>query len=94
MTLLVRPIRHSHGELKGIKRYNQLPNSRTRKTYSTFPRGIESLLFLRLQHIFLQLVRPIRHSHGELKDRTSWCCCANTETVRPIRHSHGELKGK
>ena len=36
------------------------------KTYSTFPRGIESESRLRPYRRASQ-VRPIRHSHGELK---------------------------
>ena len=41
------------------------------KTYSTFPRGIESLASGLALANCRQAVRPIRHSHGELKVRNS-----------------------
>ena len=38
-------------------------------------------------------VRPIRHSHGELKDDENGDFHRVEDyPVRPIRHSHGELK--
>ena len=62
------------------------------KTYSTFPRGIESNQYSTYR-IDLLFVRPIRHSHGELKAGTISHGLPDT-AVRPIRHSHGELKGE
>ena len=118
MVVQVRPIRHSHGELKdknvanefssyiqyrktystfprGIERfdilhidllgdmgktYSTFPRGieselfrvdgkikATRKTYSTFPRGIERPHKYTIISFYIFQVRPIRHSHGELK---------------------------
>ncbi len=90
----VRPIRHSHGELKeerGGRPYEL--NPAPSKTYSTFPRGIESRVVQPSTTTYFLPVRPIRHSHGELKGMLK---CVITgfakRNVRPIRHSHGELK--
>ena len=63
------------------------------KTYSTFPRGIESVPHRPQNKNQSPKVRPIRHSHGELKDLHSvWDIVDRRRLVRPIRHSHGELK--
>ena len=43
-TLAVRPIRHSHGELKGTVINSRKCRLGLSKTYSTFPRGIESFI--------------------------------------------------
>ena len=89
----VGPIRHSHGELKYCQ--NALAGWLSRitgRTYSTFPRGIERDGHQRNERGNTRTVRPIRHSHGELK--SDWSNITNTPSnaVGPIRHSHGELK--
>ena len=68
------------------------PETNAGKTYSTFPRGIESNRRDSAPYIIKASVRPIRHSHGELKATISLPCEDEYNIVRPIRHSHGELK--
>ena len=91
---IVRPIRHSHGELKEATHPAPLVlTSQESKTYSTFPRGIESWHSDKLiGNRPVAQVRPIRHSHGELKVKIYLSGYSRCEVVRPIRHSHGELK--
>ena len=64
----VRLIRHSHGELKERKAFIKRQIKTLSKTYSTFPRGIESLIGSWIMKLAGYEVRPIRHSHGELKE--------------------------
>ena len=91
----VRPIRHSHGELKAsslIHHRNIFPAPRVRPIRHSHGELKEEIL----KKVGINepgIVRPIRHSHGELKERSNSCITlVFAEVVRPIRHSHGELK--
>ena len=77
------------GQYTGLKDRN----GKESKTYSTFPRGIERYHFFERLIVVRFCVRPIRHSHGELKvEFLNPLINFFPSSVRPIRHSHGELK--